>query len=119
VTADQYEIGAAYGEGRVVLVVTRGRQSKTVGPWEPRQTPVHLAVLEAVERATMLELHQVPRIVFVAQTSVVAVCQRDVPDGWEGLRQRLTEGRFEVRHGEPAARPACLVAARAAVGSVE
>ena len=118
-TADQYEIGVACGEGLVALVVTRGRQSKTVGPWEPRQLPVHLAVLEAVERATMLDLRDVPRVIFVAQTSVVAVCHRDVPDGWEGLRQRLTEGRFEVRHGEPSQRPACLVAARAAVGSVE
>jgi hypothetical protein len=81
---------------------------------------VHLCILEGVERATMLDLRDVPRTIYVTQTSVVAVCKREDPhDGWEGLRLRLAEGRFTVDHGDPKQRPACLIAARAAAGSDE
>ncbi len=104
-----YEIGAAAAAGWASLVVMRDDEVRVVGPWEARQFGAQWATLEAVERAIMLDLDDVARTLFVAEASVVSVCQgANAGDGFAGLRLRLTEGLFNVRLGAPGSHPTCL-----------
>ena len=104
-----YEIGAAAAAGWASLVVMRDDEVRVVGPWEARQFGAHWAALEAVALATMLDLDDGARTLFVAEASVVSVCRgADAGDGFEGLRLRLTEGLFDVRLSAPESHPTCL-----------
>lgn len=105
-----YEIGAVAGEGWAVLVVTEGTRSRVIGPWATRHPGTQLALLEAVERATMLDLDQLNTTctIYVTLASVVAVCRGTRPDdGFAGLRKRLAEGLFLVLQCDPPDPPPC------------